>query len=59
MRRKRKKEQFEPALKLTEVQKRWLEHYLEAKRDFQSERMYELTPRTVKTRGGVWRQIWL
>jgi hypothetical protein len=53
------KAEIEQSLKLTDVQRRWLDNYLEAKRDFESERVYELTPRTIKTRGNVWRQIFL
>jgi hypothetical protein len=53
------KEEIEKSLKLTDVQKRWLNNYLEAKRDQESERLYELTPRTVRTKGGVWKQIYL
>ena len=58
MTRQKKKEQFESSLKLTDVQKRWLDNYLEAKRDFETERLYELTPRTVKV-AGKWIQIFL
>jgi hypothetical protein len=53
------KEEIEKSLKLTDVQKRWLDNYLEAKRDFESERIYELTPRTVRGPGGKWIQVFL
>ena len=50
------KEEIEKSLKLTDVQKRWLNNYLEAKRDCESERIYELTPRVRKIHG-VWKQV--
>jgi hypothetical protein len=50
------KEQIEQSLKLTPVQKRWLNNFLEAKRDFESERIYETTVTVIK-RQGKWIQV--
>ena len=50
--------QFEQSLKLTDKQKQWLEKFLEAKRDYESERLYETQVTTIKIRG-VWRQFHL
>jgi hypothetical protein len=52
------RKQYEQTLKLTDVQKRWLENYLEAKRDFESERLYQTTRRVMRV-NGVWKQIYL
>ena len=51
------KEEIEKSLKLTNVQKRWLDNYQEALRDRQAERFYELTPRVRKIRG-IWKQVY-
>jgi hypothetical protein len=51
------KAEIEKSLKLTDVQKRWLNNYLEAKRDFEAERIYEMTPRVRKIKG-VWKQVY-
>jgi hypothetical protein len=50
------KEEILKSLKLTEVQKRWLNNFLEARRDFESERVYETSVTTIKVHG-VWKQI--
>jgi hypothetical protein len=52
------KAEIEKSLKLTVIQKRWLNNYLEAYRDRHSERLYDLTPRVRKIRG-IWKQIYL
>jgi hypothetical protein len=52
------KAEIEKSLKLTDIQKRWLNNYLEGYRDRQSERLYETTPRVRKIRG-IWKQIYL
>jgi hypothetical protein len=57
MLRKLTRAEIEQSLKLTDVQKRWLNNYLEAARDRRSERIYELTPRVRKIRG-IWKQIY-
>jgi hypothetical protein len=51
------KREEEVSLKLTDKQRRWLDNYLEARRDFESERVYELTARTVRGPGGKWIQM--
>jgi hypothetical protein len=52
------KEEIEKSLKLTDVQKRWLNNYLEAARDRHSERVYDLAPRVRKIRG-IWKRVCL
>ena len=52
------KEEIEKSLKLTDVQKRWLNNYLEAYRDRNAEKLYEMTPRVRKIHG-VWKQVYL
>ena len=52
------KEEIEKSLKLTDVQKRWLNNYLQAYRDRHSEMIYELTPRVRKIRG-IWKQVYV
>ena len=52
------KAEIEQSLKLTDVQKRWLDNYLEAYRDRHSEKIYETTPRVRKVHG-VWKQVYL
>ena len=52
------KEEIEKSLKLTDVQKRWLNNYLEAYRDRNAEKLYEMTSRVRKIHG-VWKQVYL
>jgi hypothetical protein len=52
------KEEIEKSLKLTDIQKRWLDNSLKAYRDRHSETIYELTPRVRKVRG-IWKQVYV
>lgn len=54
--RPKSNQKIEESLKLTDVQRRWLDSYLEAKRDFESDRVYESTVTVVKIHG-VYKQV--
>ena len=54
--RPKSNQKIEESLKLTDVQRRWLDNYLEAKRDFESDRVYESTVTVVKIHG-VYKQV--
>ena len=51
------KEEIEKSLKLTDIQKRWLDNYLEAYRDRHSENL-RTDPRVRKVRG-IWKQVYV
>ena len=46
--RSKSKQEVEQSLKLPDVQRRWLDNYLDAKRDFESDRVYESTVTVIK-----------